>query len=102
MTRRWGIAVLVIAVVAMACSNEPDGGSGRVTGAVVVVSGDVVVESFVVKDSDGSSLQFTPARDADLDVDLLRALVVSGDDVTVVYERTDAKDLVAVSVERSG
>lgn len=102
MARHWGSVALVLLIVATACSNEPEGSSGTVTGAVVVVSGEEVVESFVVKNLDGSSVQFTPSEDAALDLEELRALVVSGDDVTVVFERVDNSTLVAVSVERSG
>ena len=81
-----------------ACSSEPKADSRTVTGAVVAVTGDVVVESFVVRHDDGSSLQFTAAEEADLNVDELRALVVSGDEVTVSYRRTDGTKLVAISV----
>ncbi|MGI9528838.1 MAG: hypothetical protein ACR2NG_03940 [Acidimicrobiia bacterium] len=102
MARHWLVAVLVLLLPATACSGDPADRSGTVNGAVVVVSGDVAVESFVVKHSDGSSLQFTPAVDAGVDLGELRGLVVSGDDVTVVYERADDNTLVAVSVERSG
>lgn len=102
MALRGAVALLVLALSVSACSSEHEGDSTTVTGAVVAVTGDVVVESFVVRNSDGSSLQFTPAQEADFSPDKLRALVVSGDEVTVVYRRTDDKKLVAVSVDASG
>ncbi|MGI9529335.1 MAG: hypothetical protein ACR2NG_06445 [Acidimicrobiia bacterium] len=101
MARHSLSVALALLVIATACTSEPADRSGTVTGAVVVVSGDVVVESFVVKHADGSSQQFTPAMDAALDLGELRGLVVSGDTVTVVYERADDNTLFAVSVERS-
>ena len=102
MARSWGCVALALLIVGTACSSGPDDGSGTVTGTVVVVSGDEVVESFVVRHGDGSSVLFVPAEGAVLDLDELRALVVSGDDMTVAFERADDGTLVAVSVERSG
>lgn len=102
MARPWGLVALLLLIVGTACSSGPEDGSGTVTGVVVVASGDEVVESFVVRHEDGSSVKFVPAEGAALDLDQLRALVVSGDDVTVVFERAADGTVMAVSVERSG
>ena len=101
MARHWLVAAIVLLVLATACSGEPAERSGTMNGAVVVVSGDVAVDSFVVKHADGSSMQFTPAGNADVDLGELRGFVVSGDDVTVVYEQAEDNTLVALSVVRA-
>lgn len=102
MVQRVGVALVVLALTAAACSGGTNDDASVVTGSIVAVTGDVVVESFVVKDNNGSSHQFTVAQDTVMDVDELRALVVSQVEVTVDLVRTDADNLIAVSLDISG
>jgi hypothetical protein len=90
---------LVVGLAFAGCSGSEVDASSSVTGVVVSVTGQGDVESFVIRDAGGSNRQFTPAVPDEFDVDGLRALVVSQDQVSVVYEQVDDAGYRAVSIE---
>ena len=102
MVQRVGLALVVLALAVSACSGGTDSDASTVTGAVVAVTGPAVVESFVLKDTSGSNHQFTMDEGTLIGVDELRALVVSQQEVTVSFVRTETNRLVAVSMDTSG
>lgn len=90
---------LVVGLAIAGCSDSEVDASSSVSGVVVSVTGQGDVESFVIRDAGGSNRQFTPAVPDGFDVEGLRALVVSQDQVSVVYEQVEDAGYLAVSIE---
>ncbi|MEN8041288.1 MAG: hypothetical protein ABFR95_07265 [Actinomycetota bacterium] len=92
--------VVVLAGLAIGCSNDA-GADGAIAGVVSEVTGtDEVVESFVVLDANGDSHRFAPAPDMVVSgtSQTMRDLVVSGDEVSVTYETGTDGHLIATDV----
>lgn len=89
--------ILTMVLVTVGCSSEPEGtdAEGRVTGA----TGASALESFVVTDTEGRSMQFVPSDDFNRTLDDLRGLVVSGEPVFVEFESGSDGARVALSLE---